>query len=194
MSDEGSGNNPSSSNPPEVSRRSRAHAAPGVWHDAYLEAFGLTGHVEMSARAAGVESSTVRRARRSAAFAEAEQEAKARAAAALQLEARRRAVEGWEEPVYGMVHGETKRVGTIRRYSDGLLTLLLKGLAPETYRENLKVTGALSLEPAPVSDDPVLLEAAATFLALAFDPENSAETPQLDPAIRALLLKGAGRC
>ena len=49
----------------------------------------------------------------------------------LEDEALRRAVEGWEEPVYhqGVI------CGTIRRYSDGLLTMLLKARRPEKYRE-----------------------------------------------------------
>ncbi|MFN8525102.1 MAG: hypothetical protein U0821_18555 [Chloroflexota bacterium] len=47
----------------------------------------------------------------------------------------RRAVEGWEEPVYQ--GGEL--VGHSRRYSDSLLKLLLQSRDPATYRERLQV-------------------------------------------------------
>lgn len=62
-----------------------------------------------------------------AAFAEVEAEA----VDALELEARRRAQIGWDEPVYQ----GGKQVGSIRRYSDTLLIFLLKGARPEKYRE-----------------------------------------------------------
>jgi len=48
----------------------------------------------------------------------------------LEDEALRRAVEGVEKPI--SVNGETK---IIREYSDTLLIFLLKGAAPEKYRE-----------------------------------------------------------
>jgi hypothetical protein len=49
----------------------------------------------------------------------------------LEAEARRRALEGVEKPVYwqGVV------VGTIREYSDTLMTLVLKAHRPEKFRE-----------------------------------------------------------
>jgi hypothetical protein len=56
---------------------------------------------------------------------------------ALEEEARRRAVDGVLEPVYQ--GGE--KVGTIRKYSDALLMLLLKGKRPDTFRERHEVTG-----------------------------------------------------
>ena len=49
-------------------------------------------------------------------------------------------MEGWEEPV-GWYKGEAG--GTVRRFSDTLLIFLLKGAAPEKYRERLEVRGAL---------------------------------------------------
>lgn len=49
----------------------------------------------------------------------------------LEDEAWRRAVEGVEDPVYFM----GTRVDTVRKYSDGLLTLLLKSRRPDKYRE-----------------------------------------------------------
>ncbi len=48
----------------------------------------------------------------------------------LESEARRRAVEGIEDPVFqGGI-----QVGTVRRYSDKLLELLLKGSLPQKYK------------------------------------------------------------
>lgn len=52
----------------------------------------------------------------------------------LEQEARRRAVEGVEEPVYQ----GGKKVGVVRKYSDTLLIFLLKGAAPDKYRERVQ--------------------------------------------------------
>jgi hypothetical protein len=41
----------------------------------------------------------------------------------LEAEARRRAVQGWDEPVFH----QGRKVGTIRKYSDRMLEILLKG-------------------------------------------------------------------
>ncbi len=57
--------------------------------------------------------------------------AKLEAAERMEEEARRRAVEGYDSPVYQ--GGE--KVGVIRKYSDLLLIFLLKGALPEKYRE-----------------------------------------------------------
>lgn len=54
----------------------------------------------------------------------------------LEDEARRRAAEGWEEPVF--YKGEQQ--GTVRKYSDTLLIVLLKARRPEQYRERHDVT------------------------------------------------------
>ncbi len=57
----------------------------------------------------------------------------------LEQEARRRAVEGVSEPVYYM----GAEVGSVQKYSDTLMCLLLKGHKPQKYRErtDLNVTG-----------------------------------------------------
>lgn len=67
------------------------------------------------------------------------EEAKKIAIDKLEAEARRRAVEGVEEPVYQ----GGKKVGTIRRYSDTLLIFLLKGALPHKYKErySTEITG-----------------------------------------------------
>jgi hypothetical protein len=57
----------------------------------------------------------------------------------LEDEARRRAYEGYERPVY---QGGSM-VGTVKEYSDTLMTLLLKGGMPDKYRERVstEITG-----------------------------------------------------
>ena len=56
----------------------------------------------------------------------------------LEEEARRRAVDGWAEPVYQ----GGKKVGVVTKFSDTLLVLLLKGKRPGTFRDRQEVTGA----------------------------------------------------
>ncbi len=60
----------------------------------------------------------------------------------LEREARRRAVEGVDEPVF--YQGDI--VGHIRKMSDTLLIFLLKGAKPEKYRERFEHTGRAVLE------------------------------------------------
>ena len=55
-------------------------------------------------------------------------------AARLEDEARKRAVDGWEEPVWH----KGEMCGTVRKFSDTLLICLLKAHHPEKYRENIK--------------------------------------------------------
>ena len=64
-------------------------------------------------------------------FAERWQQAEALAAIALEMEARRRAVDGVEEPVFY----QGQKIGVIRRYSDSLLSLLLRGSRPGKFRD-----------------------------------------------------------
>ncbi len=68
-------------------------------------------------------------------FAAAWDEACDQGADYLEDEARRRAVDGTDKPVYH----QGQMVGTIREYSDTLLIFLLKGRRPERFRDNFKV-------------------------------------------------------
>ena len=69
----------------------------------------------------------------------------------LEDEARRRAVEGWQDPVWH----QGQQVGTVRKYSDTLLICLLKAHHPEKYADRQKsetvldatVQGSVSLDP-----------------------------------------------
>ena len=89
--------------------------------------------------------------RRNPAFAEAVKEAQAEADAALLVEARRRAVTGWEEAVFqkGMrVYDVDPKTGetvpaTIRRYSDTMLAILLKGRMKEFNEKFVTVNGQI---------------------------------------------------
>ncbi len=78
------------------------------------------------------------------AYAAAFEEAKVAATDALVKEARRRAIQGIEEPVIYQGKLSTSSDGkplVIRKYSDVLLIFLLKGMMPETFRERHEVTG-----------------------------------------------------
>lgn len=58
----------------------------------------------------------------------------------LEDEARRRAVEGWEEPVFH----QGVMVDTVRKYSDTLLIFLLKGAKPKKYRDRIDVNAEVT--------------------------------------------------
>lgn len=62
---------------------------------------------------------------------------------ALEDEAKRRAYEGWEEPVWH----QGQQCGTVRKFSDTLLIVLLKGHKPEKYRENQKIDHTVDVSP-----------------------------------------------
>lgn len=102
---------------------------------AFLTALAETGIISAAAKVVGVNRSTVFRWREDPAFAEAFQDAIEQAADKIEAEAIRRAVEGFEEPVWyrGI------EVGKITRHSDYLLGLLLKANRPDKYRENSRV-------------------------------------------------------
>lgn len=113
---------------------------------AFLAAFRVNGNVSRSADAAGVSRSRhyewldddddYKRA-----FADAEDEAGDK----LEAEARRRAIEGVEEPVFGSMGNGlgSGQVGTVVKYSDTLLIFLLKGARPEKYAERHNVKGSV---------------------------------------------------
>ncbi len=69
-------------------------------------------------------------------FAAEWEDALNQAADLMEKEARRRAVDGVEEPVY---QGGVK-VGSIQKYSDTLLIFLLKGARPEKFRDRSDIT------------------------------------------------------
>lgn len=103
---------------------------------AFLRHYARTGNVTEAARAAGVARNLhYYWLEHLPGYREAAAQAEQMAADALEREAWRRAVEGWDEPVYQ----KGQLVGTVRRYSDVLMTLLLRGLRPERYRERVDI-------------------------------------------------------
>jgi hypothetical protein len=103
-----------------------------------LAALAATGNVRLSAQAAGVSRETCYKARdRSERFQVQWAEALDEAADILEAEARRRAVEGWDEPVYQK--GEL--VGVVRKFSDTLLITLMRADRPARFaRRTVEIT------------------------------------------------------
>ena len=109
---------------------------------AFLAAYRETGNVKLACEAGRIgRSSHYRWLEQDTDYVKEFEQAKKDAVDVLEAEARRRAVEGIEEPV-GWYKGQAG--GTVRRYSDTLLIFLLKGAAPEKYRERVEVSGALA--------------------------------------------------
>ncbi len=131
-----------------------------------------TGQVKKAAEAIGMSRYAVYKWRKDHPdFAEAWDEAAKVSVYTLEDEAMRRAVDGVAEPVY--YKGE--RIDTIAKYSDTLLIFLLKGLAPEKYRDNLRaeLTGE---DGGPIRTEDTTARAArvAQLLALAAQRKSSA--------------------
>lgn len=134
----------------------------------FLRAYSIRGIVKDGCHAARVSRETVgywrehdERFRKLCAAAEDE------ARDNIEAEAHRRAVVGFEEPVIYqglptmVTDPETgkERMLTVRKYSDQLMAIMLKGARPEKYRENHKVqvegggaTGILVV-PGPISQE-----------------------------------------
>jgi len=106
------------------------------WAEKFLAALGETGNVTTAATAAGVSRQACYLLRdRDELFASAWDSALETAADLLEAEARRRAADGVDEPVY--YQGEV--CGHVRRYSDTLLIFLLKAHRPAKFRDNARV-------------------------------------------------------
>lgn len=101
----------------------------------FLDVYRVTGQLQRSAQAAGVAPSTVRQHKKDdPEFLAALEEAYEDFRESLENEAMRRALMGWEEPVYQ----KGEQVGTIRKYDTRLLELMLKRHIPE-YKEKHQV-------------------------------------------------------
>ena len=132
-----------------VGKRKDAPKKEPVWQRAFIAALAETGIVAHAAKAAKVGTAAVYSLREvDAAFAEEWRLARESAADRMETEALRRAIEGTLEPVYGSggYREGTKKVGSIRRYSDTLLIFLLKGIRPEKYRERRELSGSLEVK------------------------------------------------
>lgn len=104
----------------------------------YINAIRETGLEASARRIAGVSKRAVENTiEENPDFAEQLEDAMDCAADVLEAEARRRAVDGYEEDVY--YKGEF--VGTTTKYSDSLLALLLKGRRRQVFGDVTKLTG-----------------------------------------------------
>lgn len=112
---------------------------PKGWKVRFIDALKTTGNVLASCRHASVHRSwayTVRA--RDPKFFEEWENAIQESCDLMILEAQRRGMKGTKEPVYYL----GKKIGEVTKYSDNLLMFLIKGIRPETYRENYNVAQA----------------------------------------------------
>lgn len=100
--------------------------------DAFLAAYAKVGVLGRAAELAKCNRNTHYEWLKDSEYAKAFDEAHEQACESLETEARRRAVEGTDKPVF---HQGTQ-CGVIREYSDTLLIFLMKGAMPKKYREN----------------------------------------------------------
>src|SRR5215204_3858483 len=97
----------------EASQNSAKRSRGGHWKPAFLEFLRATANVSVSAARVGICRRAVYKAReKSEEFREAWEDALEEATDALEAEARRRAYEGYREPVFY----QGKEVGNIQRY------------------------------------------------------------------------------
>lgn len=118
------------------------------WRERFLEEFRRTGNVTRSAKAAGVDRTTVWNHREDPEFERLYNEALDDAVDLLEAEAWRRATEGTERVKLVRAGKDDKgnpvfRELIERTYSDVLLIFLLKGLRPERYRESYDLKGLI---------------------------------------------------
>lgn len=157
-----------------VSRRPQPFDAAA--QERFLSALAKGLSVKAAVEAAGVGRRTPYSLReRDPEFARAWESAFEAGTDAYEDEARRRALEGVPEPI--TFKGEV--TGTVQRYSDRLLELVLKARRPEKYRErheHIVSSAPLSQEQLAAARaqgmDPDVEEAAATLAALPVLPEN----------------------
>jgi hypothetical protein len=102
------------------------------WKPDFLVSLAETGIVQTACLASGVDRRTAYRHKASDdEFGKSWDEAIEVSIEVLELEADRRARIGVAEPIYY----QGVQVGTVQKYSDGLLMFRLKALKPEKYRE-----------------------------------------------------------
>ena len=119
-----------------ATKKTTAKATPKKREEIFLSALAECGNVTHAARLAGWDRCYLYRKRQNdEAFAAAWKEAAVIGVAALEDEARRRGYEGWDEPVFH----KGEECGTVRKFSDTLLIVLLKAHRPEKYQERRQV-------------------------------------------------------
>lgn len=150
--------------------------------EAFLELIRSTANISKACRAMNVSRFAVYEHKKNdEEFSKAWDEAYEEAVDSLEQEARRRAVEGTDEPVF--YQGEV--VGHIRRYSDTLLIFLLKGARPEKYRENIhQEISAPNGEPIRIEADYRVILAALAPAAVTTRPVEHIESSREDESPR----------
>lgn len=105
----------------------------------FLETLSITGRTDVAREAAGLKSLNpfLKLRRDDADFADAWADAKEAGGYLLIEEARRRAVDGVDHPIYY----KGVEVGSHKQYSDGLLTTLIKGTFPDEFADRRKIDG-----------------------------------------------------
>ncbi len=140
-----------------TARNTRRTSTTRAWKPKFLAAVAASGNVSASAEAAGVSRTFVYERRYADPdFAKEWDQALEQARPVLEEEAWRRAVEGVEEPVYGRVGKDRDgQIGTVRKYSDAILTTLLKAADPNKYRDRQQIehTGEVQYKVYEKSDD-----------------------------------------
>src|SRR3990167_2886198 len=108
--------------------------------EAFLAAYAECGTVTHAAKAAGIDRRThYQWMATDPEYVKSFEDAHIEACEHMEAEARRRGLEGYEEPVFGS-GGQgvgTVEVGTIRKHSDTLLIFMMKGAMPHKYRERI---------------------------------------------------------
>ncbi|MCC7171718.1 MAG: terminase [Planctomycetes bacterium] len=100
----------------------------------FLDALAVEGNVSAACRASGASRTRAyKRRNRDSKFKAAWERHVEDFADRLEAEATRRAVDGWDEPVFY----QGKRTGSVRKYSDRMLELMLKATRPQKFRESL---------------------------------------------------------
>ncbi len=134
--------------------RKKRYTRRASWHKKFLEVLRERGIVNQACRAAGIAYHTAYDARDRAIerrspdathfddFASHWDDALQEAIDTAEGEAWRRGIEGVPEPVYY----RGRKVGAITRYSDGLLTTILKANRPKKYRDIVEYTHELAPE------------------------------------------------
>jgi hypothetical protein len=105
-----------------------------------LDAIATTGNLKRACEQTGISAANhYSWLKRDPAYAAAYEDAAMEAADLLEAEAFRRGHDGVDEPIF--YQGE--ECGTVRKYSDGLLTLLLKARRPTVFGDKIKqeITG-----------------------------------------------------
>lgn len=104
----------------------------------FLQTLRGTGNIALACRESGVNRATVYRWREnSERFRLKWDEAITHSTDLLEAEARRRGMSGVDEAVFH----RGRQVGTVRKYSDGLLTVLLRAHRPEKFGRKVEIGG-----------------------------------------------------